>query len=1059
MKLASKLNSLILVLLVLLLAGALAAHGQIVGGTISGTVREATGASLEGATVTVRQLETGATRELTTGADGRFFAPSVPVGAYSVLVTHDGFAQQQRNGITLTIGQSLWLDIVLGVATVQQEVEVNATDPGVNTTTQQTAGLVDEREVKDLPLNGRSYDELLTLNPATVNYTNERSGSIGTSNSSVGNMFAVSGRRPQDNVFLLNGIEYTGASLINVTPGGTSGQLLGVDAVREFNVAGDTYGAGYGKRDGAQVSIVTTSGTNQLHGTAFEFARNSALDARNYFDQGSIPRFQRNQFGGSVGGPIRHNKLFLFGNYEGFRQNWGLSTVTLVPDSQARLGYLPDSSGAEKYVGVDSAVAPLLALWPVANGPEFGSGIAEAFSHPLQKIREDFGTTRFDDNLGARDLLFAVYTIDDSVANTPSQNPLSLVNESLREQVGSLQEQHVFSPALLNTARVGYSRASYFFTGYSPVNLTGWVAGKPIGAIVISGSTASNGASQITQAGDNVGSNNKASRNLFTLDDHFYWSHGRHQIEAGAWLQRIQSNDLLAQSQYGQASFSTLQSFLQGKVKTFTVVPSPTELGWRSLEGAGFIEDTVKVSPRLEIRAGFRSESTNGWNEAQGRASNYLLVDGVLQTEPVVGGSALSNNRAKFLPGPRVGFAWDVWGNGKTAVRGGFGLYHGLLDTLDYRLDQTAPFNTAESIKNIAVSKLNITPGMPPPAGSLVSPSNVQTDIATPAVLTWSLRVEQEIAPHTSLTVGYVGSHSYHQILSEDMNEPVPTFLADGTAFYPSGSQNANPSLANSTSWVSQGVGLYNSLLVDVRRSFGGGIQFRGNYTYSKNLDDGSAWNTSVSGNTPAFVEFPLRPKLDWGPAATDVRQAASIHGSYELPFGPHHRLLAKASAPVRFATAGWTASAIVNVQTGFPFSPQLGYNPTGNGDTRNPVRPNWNPDFHGSLYPRTASQYFNPLAFLPPASGTYGNVSRDPLTGPGLSELDFSVFKDSHITERIGLQFRAEFFNILNYTNFSTPNEVVYTSATSGVSPTAGLVTATSTTSRQIQFGAKLQF
>jgi hypothetical protein len=1042
-----------------LLVSALAAHSQVVGGTIAGVVHDTSGAAVSSATVLVRQAETGATRTLTTDAEGRFFAPSVPVGVFTVAVQHEGFAPQERTGISLTVGQSLQLNFVLGVATVQQAIEVNASDQGVNTTTQQTAGLVDERQVKELPLNGRSYDELLTLNPATVNYTSERSGGTGSSNSSVGNMFAVSGRRPQDNLFLLNGIEYTGSSLINVTPGGTSGQLLGVDAVREFNVATDTYGATYGKRDGAQVSIVTTSGTNQLHGTAFEFIRNSAFDARNYFDQGAIPVFQRNQFGASLGGPIRKNKLFLFGNYEGFRQNWGLSAVTLVPDNDARQGYLPGPSGEKQYVGVDPSVAPLLALWPVQNGPELGSGIAEAFSHPPQHIREDFGTTRFDSNLGGKDLLFAVYTVDDSTASTPSQNPLSLINESLREQVASVQEQHVFSPALLNTARFGYSRASYFFTGYSPVSLPGWVAGQPIGAVVISGSTASNGASQISQAGLNVGSNNAATRNLFTWDDHVYWSHGRHQVEVGLWLQRIQSNDLLAQNQYGQASFSTLQSFLQGTVKTFTVVPSPTELGWRSLEGAAFVEDTVKVTPRLELRAGFRSESTNGWNEAQGRAANYAITSGVLETQPVVGGSALSKNRAVFLPEPRIGLAWDVRGNGKTAVRAGFGLYHGLLDTLDYRLDQTAPFNTAESISNIAVSDLHITPGTTPPAGSKISPSNVQPDIDTPAVLNWSLRIEQQIAPHTSLTVGYVGSHSYHQILSEDMNEPVPTYLADGSPFYPAGSKNANPSLANSTSWVSQGVGAYHSLVVDVRRSFANGFQFRGNYTYAKNLDDGSAWNTSVSGNTPAYVEFPLDPKRDWGPAATDVRHLASLNGSYELPFGPDRHFLGHASRPVNFLAGGWTASAIVALQTGFPFSPQLGYNPTGNGDTRNPVRPNWNPNFTGSLYPRTPQHYFNAAAFLPPATGTYGNVSRDALTGPGLSELDFSATRNVHFTERLGLQFRAEFFNILNHTNLQTPNEVAYTSATSGVSPTAGLVSSTSTTSRQIQFGAKLQF
>jgi hypothetical protein len=1032
---------------------------QVVGGSISGTVRDTTGAVLEGASVTVRQIETGATRTLTTNDDGRFYAPSVPVGDYVVSVKLDGFANALRSGISLTVAQSLELNLVLGLESVQQQVQVDSAPETVNATTQQVSGLIDERQVKELPLNGRSYDELLTLNPATVNYTGQRSGGIGTSNSSVGNMFAISGRRPQDNLFLLNGIEYTGASLINVTPGGTSGQLLGVDAVREFNVVTDTYGATYGKRDGAQVSIVTTSGTNQLHGTAFEFIRNSALDARNYFDVGSIPEFQRNQFGGSIGGPIRSNKLFLFGNYEGFRQHWGLSAVTLVPDNQARQGYLPNAAGVEQYIGVNEAVKPLLALWPVQNGPELGGGIAEAFSHPNQQIKEDFGTSRFDANLSGKDLLFAVYTVDDSSANTPSQNPLSLVNESLREQVASVQEQHVFSPALLNTARVGYSRASYYFTGYSSENLPGWVTGKPIGAIVISGSTASNGASAITQAGTNVGSNNAAARNLVTLDDHVYWSHGRNQVEAGLWFQRIQSNDMLAQNQYGQASFSTLQSFLQGTVKTFTVVPSPTELGWRSFQLAGFVEDTIKITPRLELRAGFRSESTNGWNEAQGRASNYLVTEGVLQTQPRIGGSALTKNNAIFLPEPRVGFAWDVWGNGKTAVRGGFGLYHGLLDTLDYRLDQTAPFNTSESIKNIAVSKLSFTPGTQPPAGTLVSPSNVQPDIATPAVLTWSLRVEQQIAPRTSLTVGYIGSHSYHQILSEDMNEPVPTYLPDGTVLYPNGALNANPSLANSTSWVSQGVGLYNSLIVDVRRSFGNGFQFRGNYTYAKNLDDGSAWNTSVSGNTPAFVEFPLNPKLDWGPAATDVRHLASLNGSYELPFGPHRHFLGHSSTPVNIVAAGWTASTIFNVQTGFPFSPQLGYNPTGNGDTRNPVRPNWNPEFHGNLYPHTPNQYFNPAAFLPPATGTYGNVARDSLTGPGLSELDFSATKSAHFTERFGLQFRAEFFNILNHTNFLTPNEVVYTSATSGVSPTAGLVTATSSTARQIQFGAKLVF
>ena len=1051
-------------LISILIAVAPWTKAQMVGGTISGDVVDPAGSAVTQAEVLIRNDETGSERKFVTADSGTFSAPSVAVGVYTVSVTRDGFAPLSRTGVALTVGQNVQLHLTLTVGTVQQSVSIVDTPATVDTSTLQNQGLVDERQVKELPLNGRSFDQLIQLNPASVSYTTQRSGGVGTSNSSVGNMYSVSGRRPQDNLFLLNGIEYTGASLINVTPGGTSGQLLGVDAVREFNVLSDTYGANYGKRTGAQVSIITASGGNKLHGSVYEFLRNSALDARNYFDQAQIPEFQRNDFGAALGGPLRHDKLFGFGNYEGYRQHLGLSAVSFVPDNASRAAASAD-------------VRPLLALWPVANGPELlnpngtASGIAEAFANPPQHVREDFGTTRIDANVTPNDLLFGVYTVDDSDANTPSQNPYSTIYERLREQVVSAQEQHVFSPNLLNTLRVGYSRAAYYFTGQAPESVPGWIAGEPVGAIVISGSTASNGASQVTLAGANTGSNNQAVRNLFTVDEHVFWTHGRHQVEVGAWLQRLQSNDNLAQNQYGQASFSTLSAFLKGTVATFTVVPAPTELGWRALFGAGFIEDTWKATPRLELRGGFRFESSNGWNEAHSRASNYGFANGVINTNPTIGSSALADNRAKFMPEPRIGVAYDLFGNGKTALRANFGVHRALLDALDYRLDQTAPFNTTLSFSNTTVDKLaSLASGTTTGSGQ-ISPSNVQQDIATPTVLAWTFKVEQQIAPATSLTIGYVGSHGYNQILSEDQNTPAtvvcpapgcPAALAPGTVFYPS-TTKANPKVANTTSWVSQGISNYNGLEVDVRRQLAHGLQLRGVYTFASNLDDGSAWNTSVSANTPAFVMYPGNPGLDYGPAATNIRHAGAINGTWELPFS--HVLPGNPAA--RQLVDGWSLSGIATLQSGFPLSPQLGYNPTGNGDTRNPVRPNRTPGFSGPLYEKTVQQWFNPAAFSAPDSGTFGNVGRDTLTGPGLSELDLSLAKSTTIHERLRAQFRAEFFNVLNHSNFTTPNPVVYSSgptpktptAEAAVSPTAGVISATATTSRQIQFGLKILF
>jgi hypothetical protein len=1053
---------------------ALAIHSpaQVVSGTISGTVTDPSGAVIANANVVVHNDDTGVQRTLTTSGIGAFTAPAVPIGSYTVSVDASGFAAYKRTGITLAVGQTLNLTLSISI-TGSETVTVRDVPSAVNVSSDQISGLVDARQVKELPLNGRSYDQLLLLNPGTVNYTNQRSGSVGTSNSSVGSMFSASGRRPQDNLFLLNGIEYTGASLINTTPGGTSGQLLGIDGIHEFNVVTDTYSASYGKRDGAQVSISTTGGTNAFHGSVYEFLRNSFFDARNYFDSPRIPEFQRNNFGASLGGPIKKDKLFLFGNYEGYRQNLGESIVTLVPDNQARLGNVPNANtGVYAPTAFSPISAQLLNLWPVANGPEVTqlnpagtlvvpTGIAKYIGTAPQHIREDFGTSRFDYTIGTADTFNTIYTIDDSYASSPSADPYSYVNENLREQVLSFQEQHVFSPRLVNVARAGLSRSTFYFYGYVPAAqqaLTPSVRpGVPTYAVVISGSTASNGASSITGAGANVGSNNGITRNLYTFDDHAYYTIGKHTIQAGVWLQRLQSNDNLAQDQYGQASFASLSTFLAGTIKTFTYAPSTTELGWRTLFADAFLEDTWHITPTFEARIGFRTETSTGWSESQNRVSVYAFTNGVISTTPTSGlSNALTSNHALFLPEPRVGFAWNVFGNGRTSLTGGAGLHHTLLDALDYRLDQAAPYNTVYSYSGSATTVANPTGGT-----GLISPSTVDSAIRTPTLFSYDLKIEQQLAPATSLTIGYSGSHSDHQIMNGDLNEPAYQVQSNGAIYYPT-TTKANPAVANTTSWWAGASGNYNALVVDLRHSFNHGLQLRGNYTWSKNLDDGSAWNTSVSSNTPAFVEVPSLPHLDYGPAATDIRSVASINATYELPFGQNKAFLGNAGNVTDHIVSGWSVASITTLLSGFPFSPQLGYNPTGSGDSRNPVRPNVTPGFTGHVYTggstaQRVAQYFNPAAFSSPAAGYVGNAGRDSLIGPGFADLDLSLLKSTALSERTRLQFRAEFFNIVNHTNLQLPNEVVFSAANTLGSP--GVISATANTSRQIQLGLKLLF
>ena len=1047
-------------------------HAQV-SAILSGTVTDQSNAAVSAAIVTAKNLGTGAIRGTMTDAGGHYQFFSLPVGSYEILCKKAGFTEAVRTGVHLVVGQSAAVDMNLRVGESSQQITVTGDAPQVGVTTADVAGLVGERQIKDLPLNGRSYDELMTLNPGIVNFTWEKTGGTGVSNSTVGNNFAVEGNRPQQNLFLMNGVEFTGAAENNMQPGGTSQALLGVDAVREFNVLTDSYGAEYGKRPGAQILIVTQSGTNQLHGSAYEFLRNNAMDARNFFDGASAPGFERNQFGGSIGGPVQKNKTFAFGNFEGLFQHLHQTGVDLVPDANARTGYLPcklvSPAPACPVSGLALVgVSPLINAWPAPSpgAPDFG-GISEAFNNPLQTIRDDFGTARLDHIFSLKDSLSAIYTIDDSADFTPtSTNSYSTDVESLREQVASLEETHVFSPTLLNTARVGFSRAGYFFTGEPTpgtpaASLPGFLAGRPIGAIVVGGSAASNPTAQLSLAGSNNGSNLDIARNLFTYEDRVSFTKGRHQINLGAWFQRLRSNENLALSQYGQATFTSLQTFLQGTASTLLYDPTPTPLGWRSWFGALYAEDVIRARPNLTLTLGFRDEFTSGWNEAHGRASTYTFPNGIISNQPAIGDSAFTVNNAKFLPQPRVAVAWSPFSNSRaTVIRAGFGMYNDLQDALGYRTDQNAPFNPTYSLPNQPVSQLPILPTAAVPATAKLVPGGTQPDLKTPALVSWSFRIQQEITPDTALTIGYVGSHGYHELIGIDANEPFPvicpaspcpatypaTFPAGlagtqvpaGTYYVPTATR-ANPTIANTWTYFSEGDSSYNALQVDLNHRFSGGFSLRGAYTRSKTIDDGDSLNATTSGGEPALASNPFNLRTDRGLANFDVRNVAVINASYVLPF-----------------RGGWTVNSIVTMQGGFPFTPQLSYNPSNNGDSRNPVRPFVNPAFTGPVILGSPNQWFNPAAFLAPPnnSGFYGNLGRDTLVGPGAAAWDFSLLKETSIREKLRLQFRAEVFNLLNRANFNTPNAVVFTPA--GVSPTAGVITSTSTTSRQIQFGLK---
>jgi len=1076
--------------------------------TILGVVRDTSGALVPGVSITIKHTESGLTRSVVSSERGAYSVPLLPVGAYEISTTMPGFKQQVRSGVNLVVGQEAVVDLTLEVGGATEQVTVTEEAPLVNTTTSSTSGVITEQQVKELPLNGRSFDQLITLNVGVSNATSN------TLDSGNWNMFSVSGKRPETNRFIINGIDWVGGNANGqyITPEGASRQMLGVEAVREFNVLTDTYSAEYGKRAGGQINIVTTSGTNQLHGSAFEYLRNSALDARNFFDQTiGAPPFKRNQFGGALGGPLKKDKMFLFGTYEGFQERLSRSSTSVVPGTCARQGLFPNAAGVCAAV-TDLKPAMLKyanAFWPAPSTPDRPDGTAIAYANPPQKIGESLGIARFDQVISSKDSFYGNFTVDNGLRINPwgggggGDPNFKTVSDYIAKTL-SLKETHVFSSSLVNIATVGYAGTYADSVNAPAVPMPADIAflegGNP-GTVVIGGGIS---AASPSAVGGVPGNNPyRGVRNYFTYSDDLRFIKGKHSWSMGGWLLKVQQGLAgVALSSAANVAYPTVLAFLQDRPVNAILTRNAPALGFRSTEGAWYVQDDMKLRSNFTLRLGLRHEMTNGWNEVAGRCSNYRYDPGfVIQTNPIVGKSCIDQNHAKLLLQPRVGLAWDPTGTGTWAVRAAFGIHNDLIDNLGIRAQagmppyaarESLPVSPATGFLPLLPLKKNVPlpptcgPGIPQPC-SIYQPTGFDPNMFTPTVQIWDLMVERQLAKDLVLSVGYVGSQSYHTSLTMNTNTapPVmcqnpqgcrsggvlaqptdPTILAtrytvpQGTLYLAPGTR-PNPYVAYTQSWFGWGTASYHALNVSLLKRATRGLTFKANYSYSKALDLNSAILAPSGENEPANLVSAYNRNLNKGVAAYNPVHQFNSNFSYQLPFGAGQRFGGGASGRLNRLIGGWQWNGIVTAQTGFPFTPQIGFNNSGTGDGAVPDIADRNPNFKGPVILGTVDHWFDPRAFSMPIAGTFGNAGRGAYRGPGLFNVDTSLFKRIPIRESVTLQFRVEAFNVLNRANFAFPNQVVFqgNSSNYSYSESAGQTTNTATASRQLQLALKLLF
>jgi len=1109
------------VAIALLLSGS--TFAQVEGATLSGLVTDSTSAAIAGATISAKNLATGEVREVVTNGEGFYSVPNLLPGSYEVAASAKQFSKAVQRGIVLTVGAQQALNISLKPGQITEVVEVLSTPPDVQTASSSVTSTVDSRTVRELPLNGRDWTTLATLEPGVLSVPNQATTSFNANkgNRGFGNQLADAGHRPNENSYRLNGVTINDYS--NAAPGGATGLNLGVDSVQEFSVITTGYTAEYGRTSGAVINAITKSGTNQFHGTGFFFDRDSVFDARNYFDGPKIAPFRRIQFGGSGGGPIVKDRTFIFGNYEGFRQSLASSGAIHVPDAASRAAAVP-------------AIQPYLALWPVApaTAPDNGAGVQTMDVNVKTIANENYFITRLDHKISTNDSLAGSYFFDSGPQSQADPLGNTVHQVFSRRQMGSFEETHIFGPATVNTIRIGLNRA----LGKINDPVSGDAVAKDASLAIAPGAVAP---PQIPVAGlttaFGLGGFNRFNHawNSAQIADDAFLTRGTHAIRFGFYFENMQYNVLERLSPNGRMNTYSLTDFLSNAPdKLNALAPGGShEVGFREKIFAGYIQDDWRARPNLTLNLGLRYEASttpkdanrvpgytvNGYTVAAAGFQEITSLANCTSSPtacgPVGVSSPILQNPTTKNFEPRIGLAWDPFHNGKTAVRAGFGMFDVLPLPYEFGLNTaaTAPFQIIGSAtgatlgsginQNVSFNPLKIR-------NRYIDPYPKRAD-----VLNWNFNIQRELAQNLTLMLGYVGSRSIHlSAASDDVNLVQPqnvsgvglVFFCDPTAAALAGGTCANQQTGTriDPNWgggagirpvLFDGASSYNAFQAQLKKSLSQNVQGQLSYTFSKCRDLSSAPVTGDTFLNSIAVPLMLFKSARLGGCDFDIRHVLSGTFMWDLPS------MKSSGALLSTLTGGWELGTIVTATSGAPFTVTA-------GDGNDPLGTGFNGDFsmdfasllpgcnpiHGGLnylntncftpptapaslpLATTANPYgcapssFPAFAGAPPSgtqfcSNVLGNTRRNQFYGPRLTTVDFSVFKNTKIpsiSETFNLQFRAEFFNILNHTNFLSPgflntfgqnNSVV--DFDGSALPTA--LNQTSTTSRQIQLGLKV--